>query len=183
MERPTWATVIGILLIIFGIFGIMSGAQKIAMPAMLEMQAEFAKAFEETTGPKITIEGESEGESSTIDMGGMFKALGEQFKMPDWFKAWSPVIGSISIFIAALFLLAGIFLLMLKPFAVKLTYIALGLSIAWALFQIVIFSFTGSIMMMAMSSGAVMSAVIDLVLLIVVLTGSKEAFELINKEA
>jgi len=68
MKRPTWATIAGVLAIIFGIFGVFGGAQEMAMPSMLEMQKEMmgnlskGKTPEGEPTPKISIEIEDDGE-------------------------------------------------------------------------------------------------------------------------
>jgi len=48
MKRPTWATIVGILGIVFGCFGILGGGQSVFMPKMMEMQKEMLEAFEKT---------------------------------------------------------------------------------------------------------------------------------------
>ena len=40
MNRPTWATVVGVLWIPFGAFGILGGGQEMVMPKLMKMQGE-----------------------------------------------------------------------------------------------------------------------------------------------
>jgi len=47
VKKPTWVTVIGVLGIIFGCFGILGGGQEIAMPKMMKMQKEMLTAMEQ----------------------------------------------------------------------------------------------------------------------------------------
>jgi len=181
MKRPTWATVIGIFALIFGIFGILGGAQDIAMPSMLEMQKNVMEGVVEAqreapveNGAEIGVE--KDAEESTPNMAKMMETMEDQFQMPDWYSDAAPVIGGVSILISAFYLLAGIFLLMTKEYAVKAIVIALGLSIAWAIVQSLIFMKTANFMLMAQMPMAIASIVIDIVFLIVVVIGSKEAF-------
>lgn len=182
MKRPTWATIVGVLAIIFGVFGVFGGAQEVAMPSILEMQKEMMTHFSEGKTPdgkdvpKMSWEIENNGENQKIDMSSMFEGIQEQFQVPEWYKSWAMVIGLISMGVAALYLLSGIFLLMTKQFAVKIFYIAIGVSISWAILQAVIYSQVGSGMLMTQIPGFIASVVIDIILLVVVLVGGKEAF-------
>lgn len=173
MKRPVWATVIGILTIIFGIFGILGGAQEIAMPSMLEMQKEMIQGMSET-GEEAGSDIESEG--SAPDLSKMVESIEEQFQIPDWYSDLAMLFGIVSMLVAAAYLIAGVFLLMVKPFAIKAMFVALGVSIVWAVVQSFIYMQTASMMLMAQIPTSIASIVIDIVFIIVVVVGSKEAF-------
>ncbi|WP_020405389.1 hypothetical protein [Hahella ganghwensis] len=181
MNKPTWVTVIGILMIIFGGLGILGAAQEIAMPVMMDMHKEMMTAFgqgEDGAGvPKISWEIEQDGEKQTLDMSQFYDAMQEQLQFPDWYKSWGMLMGLVSMAIGALYLLSGIFLLMTKSFAVNTIYLALGLSILWAIIQGVLFLGTDSGLLLAQVPAFLASIVIDIILLIVVLTGSKDVFK------
>ncbi|WP_444894701.1 hypothetical protein ACJJIW_11630 [Microbulbifer sp. JMSA004] len=182
MKRPTWATIIGVLAIIFGIFGVLGGAQEIAMPSILEMQKEMMAEFSKGKTPdgkdmpQLTLEIEEEGEPKRIEFSQMMESMQEQFKVPEWYESWSIVFGIVSMVVAGLYLISGIFLMMTKDFAIKLFYIAIAASVIWAIIQAVISSQSNSGFLMAQIPGSISSIVIDIILLIVVLVGSKEAF-------
>jgi len=185
VKRPTWATVVGVLAIIFGIFGVFGGAYDLLMPKMLEMQSEMLSTLSEgqtsdgTAAPEVKMELEVDGQKQQMDMTRMFEQMGdmhEHLQLPDWYKQWNTVFAFISMAIAGLYMLSGIFLLMTKRYAAKVFYIAIFLSIVWAVVQSVAYFRTGNTMLMAMMSGSAVSLVIDVVLGIVVLVGSKEAF-------
>jgi len=161
VKRPTWATVVGVLAIIFGIFGVFGGAYDLLMPKMLEMQSEMLSTLSEgqtsdgTAAPEVKMELEVDGQKQQMDMTRMFEQMGdmhEHLQLPDWYKQWNTVFAFISMAIAGLYMLSGIVV------------------------QSVAYFRTGNTMLMAMMSGSAVSLVIDVVLGIVVLVGSKEAF-------
>lgn len=182
MNRPTWATIVGILAIVFGGFGVLGGAQEMAMPSMLEMQKEMMTNFgQENTvngekAPNITLEVEKDGEKQSIEVSNVFKSMGKHFEFPDWYKSWAVAFGLVSMLLSALYFLSGIFLLMIKKYAINVFYGAIGASMLWAIMQSVIYYKTGSGMLMAQIPMFVASVIIDIVLLVVVLVGAKEAF-------
>ena len=182
MKRPTWATIVGILAIIFGGVGIFGGALEMAMPSMLEVQNEMIVSFSESITldskdtSKMSLEIEKDGEKQKVDMSKIFEDMHEQFQFPNWYISWAMVIGLISMAAAALYFLSGIFILMTKSYSIKMLYIAIGVSIFWALFKIIIYSQSGNFMLMAKTPNSVASLFIDIILIIVVLVGSKEAF-------
>lgn len=182
MKRPTWATVVGILAIIFGILGVSGGAQEMAMPVIFEMQKELMSSIIEKKSPdgqpipKISREIEEDREIKKIDIAHIFETIEKHLSFPDWYKAWATGIGLVSIIVAAIYLISGIFLLMTKPYAIKLFYITISISIGWAIIQAVIFSQSDNGILMAKIPRSVASVVFDVVLIIVALTGTKEAF-------
>ena len=66
MKRPTWATIVGVLGIIFGCFGIIGAGQEILMPNMLKLQkeifAQVEKSATEQQARKKNIGREWDGE-------------------------------------------------------------------------------------------------------------------------
>jgi len=182
MKRPTWATIVGVLAIIFGIIGVFGGAQEMAMPSMVEMQKQMMTSLSQgktpdgETAPKMTLEMEKDGNVERVEMSQLFEAMEDKFKIPDWYESWAIVFGIVSMIVAGLYLLAGIFLLMTKQSAIKVFYIAIALSVAWAVFEAAFFSRMGSAILMAKIPGSIASIVIDVILVFVVFIGSKEAF-------
>lgn len=182
MKRPTWATTIGILAIVFGVLGIFSGAQEMTMPLMLKMQKEMMhemglrKTSDGESVPKMTFEVEKEGDSTTVKIPDMFGVMDKFFSYPEWYTSWAIVIGGVSMLIAGIYLLSGIFLLMTKPVAINAFYLAVFLSVIWALVQTAIYISTGNTLLLTQIPGAVASIVIDIIFLVVVLNGNKEAY-------
>lgn len=173
MKRPTWATIIGVLAIIFGILGILGGAQDIAMPFTIEMQQKMAEGMAEV---QKDVPVEQQNADGTPNKSKVIDAMEEKFQFPDWYTQFSMVFGIIAMLVSAIYLMAGISLLMTKIYAIKAIVAALGLSVVWAVVQYFIFVQTANFMLMAQMPMAIASIVIDIVFLIVVLVGNKEAF-------
>ena len=166
MKKPSWVSIVGILLILFGVLDILGGAEKIMLPSMLEMQQHVMSEMSKNTAMIGPMK----------DLSGMMKSLEEQFQYPDWYKSWAVVLGLVSMLVAGLYLLSGIFLMMLKPFAIRVFYCAIALSIAWAVALITLYVKSDTGILQAQIPGALASIIIDIVLLIVVLVGEKDVF-------
>ena len=184
MKRPTWATIIGILGIIFGCFGILGGGQEIFLPKMLTMQkqmfSEIEKIAEEQQAKKNSEINSDEQQSKTPDPAfshEIFQPMKKMFDVPDWFGLWSVIAGFAKAIVSAIYLLASIWLLQTKPLAIKLFYWAAGSSIALSILKGFVFLSAFSFMGIAMMFGGVFGAFIDIILIIVVVTGNKEAFQ------
>lgn len=178
MKRPTWATVIGIITIVFGVFGILGGAQHMMMPTMLEMQQSMMREFKNIEIPAEGKTGENAEQfrKHQEQTQRIFETFEKHMEVPAWYKTWSVVIGIVSMLVAGVYLLSGVFLLMTKPYAIRIFYAAMGLSMTWGLARAIILMQSDTLMLMSMLPLAVAGIVIDLVLLIAVLAGDKEAF-------
>ena len=182
MKRPTWATVVGVLGIIFSCLGILGAGQEIIMPKIFKFQKEmfsdFEKIIQEETEKERTNQTDQEGEnksSSEIPMG-IFKSFSKMMDFPDWFGTWSIISGILKLLVSAFFLLASIHLLQMKTSSIKLFYWAAGSSIALGVLKGIVALSAVSFMAIAMMFGGVFGIVIDIVLIIIVATGNKEAF-------
>lgn len=182
MKRPTWATVVGVLGIIFGCFGILGSGQNILMPQMMEMQKEMMTAFQEE------IEKQAEREQERSEEGGnnenqaagfpikIFESMQKMWDMPEWFKTWSVVTGVIKLLISSSLLYVSICMLQLKQNSIKLFYYVTGTNIAFVLVSGLVALSVNSFMGVAMMTGGIFSIGIDIVLLIVVINANKESF-------
>lgn len=176
MKRPTWATIVGVLAILFGIAGVFGGADEMSAPAVVKLQHEVLEVLRkekpipeaETPAPQAGADEEDE-----IDMSVVFKVSTKSFTLPDWYKSWALVIGGLSMIVAMCYFSAGILLLMEKRYAVQVFHIAIALSIIWVVFQAIIYSRSGSPVLMAQIPSALASVVIDIMLVMVVFFGSK----------
>lgn len=185
MKRPTWATIVGILGIIFGCFGILGGGQEIFLPKILKMQNEVFTKIE-----KMAKEQQAQRDSEIInnEQDGknprpafsleIFEPMKKMFEVPDWFGLWSVLSGLAKAIVSAIYLLASIWLLQTKPLSVRLFYWAAGSSIALSILRGIIILSAFSFMGIAMMFGGAFGALIDIILIIVVVTGDKEAFQL-----
>lgn len=188
MERPTWATITGILAIVFGSFGIIGGAQEVVMPYMLDMQKEMLHSMNELVQQTQQKNAQSKIESEVsasqdFNPFAILHFLNEKMEIPDWFRTYAPVFGGISILISGFYLFSGIFLLMLKPLAPVLFQITLGVSILWGIISATIYGMSENALLIMSIPGSIAGIVIDIVLLVVLLIGNKDAFRQSTKPA
>ncbi len=201
MDKPTWATVVGIMMILIGGCGTINNVKKINAPKAIDMASEIMNNVppENTPDKNQDI---SENQDSTYQSTGreqdsvlqnrmeqdsmvtaMFeKYFGSMEKMmvfTDYYKKWIVRLGIIGTLIALLYFLAGILLTLGKPIALKLTYIALLTNLAFMIFQIIIMSMDkegGMLSKMSVNLGSYFTIFLDLVLLVIVFAVDKSFF-------
>lgn len=100
------------------------------------------------------------------------------FEVSDWFGLWSVLSGLAKAIVSAIYLLASIWLLQTKPLSVRLFYWAAGSSVALGFIKGMIILSAFSFMGKALMFGGAFGALIDIILINVVVTGDKEAFQL-----
>lgn len=176
MKRPIWATIAGVLAILFGIAGVFGGAHEMSAPAMAELQQEVLEVIREAkpaseTEPS-TPQTKADEEDET-DISVVFKISAESFALPDWYISWSLVIGAISMIVAMVYFSSGVLLLMEKSYAVQAFHISIMLSITWVILQSIVYIQSDSGVLLAQIPAALASVVIDVMLLLVVFFGRK----------
>ncbi len=164
MKRPTWATVIGIIGIILGLVGLLSSANTIVMPQILEFQKEMITEMQKNI---------EENEAPPEEAMNMFNKI---WNMPGWFKTWSVVAGIIGLIISGFYIFASIGLLQVKKSAIKMFYWVVGICIGFTFLKGVIAVSALSFIGISLMVGGLIGIVIDVILLIVVATGDKQAF-------
>lgn len=188
MKRPTWATVVGIIGVIIGVFGILGAGQTIVMPSLMEMQKDLmvtmqkniqeadrqrmvaaTRAGKNPTGPSIAAP-----MPPALDL---TKLLEKLWNFPPWFKTWSLISGIISAVISGFYLFSAIALLSVKKHAISCVYGALGTAAVWTIIRSLITVKAMGTMGYLMFSGSVMGIVVHMVLLIVVATSNKDAYQ------
>jgi len=104
--------------------------------------------------------------------------MDDVFNMSENTKMWTIRFGYIGMFLALIYFLGGLFLLIPKPFSIKLAYAALAVSVIFKLVQWQVLSAESGGIMQAMSGvGAIFSVVIDLILLAVIFSCEKHAYD------
>ena len=187
MKRPTWATVVGILGIVFSCLGFLGAGQEIMMPKILKFQKEMFSHIEKSIQkqsderqaemPDETRERMSSENRSNVDFPTeMFKFMGKMWEFPEWYGKWIVIFGVIKLFLCGLYLFASIRLLQIKPSAIRLFYLAAGLTIFLSLLKGIVSLSALSFIGFTMMFGVMFGVIIDIVLIIVVATGNKEAF-------
>lgn len=182
MKRPTWATVVGILGVIFGCLGILSAGSEMMMPKMMKFQKQMFSDIQKIIEEDIEKQSAKQSYQKDKHRGDaeiplkIFKAISQMWDFPEWYGTWSIIAGILKLLISALYLLASIRLLQIKLSAIKLFYWAAGSSVALGLLKAGVALSVASFMGIAMMFGGFFGIVIDIVLIIVVANGNKAAF-------
>jgi len=188
-KKPSWPKVVGILGIIFGAFGVIGGAQLIAMPNIMDFQkgmmSNMERSFAEHRSSRRDTEmfpypRDSEMSPDRRDTEaspeGLFTMFNAMWDTPEWFDTWCRVGGTLAVLISGFYIIAAIRLLQIKPGAVGLFYSAAGLAIVLVLVKVGVGVYLGSLMSMGVVMNGVIGGIADIVLFIVVASGSKEMF-------
>ncbi|HEV8337203.1 MAG TPA: hypothetical protein VGR67_12365 [Candidatus Polarisedimenticolia bacterium] len=163
--RRRWKTVIGVLGVIFGSFGVMSATQVALTPLMLEWQRKFIAT--------IQTQASQQGSGQTF---GAVAAMFEQFLAPApwWFTPWCIGLGLVSLAVSAFYLFSAIWLILHKPSAPRCFCVAMIASISTVIARIAGLMMARGMWGLMMGLGAVFGIVIDLVLLLIVLAHRSE---------
>jgi hypothetical protein len=155
MKRPGWATVVGVIGIIWGCLGLLGAALTMLMPILM---------------PKILIEAQKlvTAGQGPQQAGEFFKMMPRIWDMP-YLRNSCIIIGLVGVFVSGFFVLASIRLLQTRRSAIKLIYAALCIEIIVNILLLPngVFFRTISILF---------GVVIYVVLLLVVAAGDKQAF-------
>ena len=191
MKRPTWATVVGVLGIIFGCLGILGAGQEMMMPTIIKFQKNMFSQMEDFIQKEMEKEkfGPVDDESSSEIANSkrynnhelpfeMFKSFQKMMDFPKWYNTWCVISGFFKLIISGLLLFAAISMLQLKLFSINLFYWTTGSGIVLASLKGILAFFAAPFLGFIMMSAGLFGIVIDIVLFIVVITGDKEAFGL-----
>lgn len=192
MKRPTWVTIVGILMIFFGgCGGITSDLKQIKTEALVELQNEFVDELEGEFGEEYIDSSESNIlinmggldstliESDTLSSKNLAEAIKTLSKMSPTTVATIIRHGYIGLVISILYVLTGFILLFLrKQYVIKIAIGMLVLSLAFVIYQYLeiqnldlskLFSF-------GLQANIFFGAVIDIILLILILILDKSYF-------
>jgi hypothetical protein len=166
MERPGWISIVGILGIVLGCFGLMGAGQMAMLPNMVKMQKQMIADMQVQMKPEQRAQMEP------------FEHLMDGFwgELPPWYMSWAVTSGLILMAIKGFYIFAALSLLQLKRTAVRQFYWAAGLSIAAALVNAAVMVEAFSGLGVAMAMGSMIGVVLNLVLLAVVIGGDKAVF-------
>ena len=179
---PRWGSVVGILGIIFGALGLMGGTYELMMPAMFEMQEKMMDSMKniEKSEKKQRAEKppcpDDYNFSTNSDMSSPFDIMKEMWKVPPWYMKWAYVNGSLALILGAAYILASIFLLIVRVGAPIMFISVAALSMLRNAMAIGIGLSAGSFMAYWSVSSAVAGLLIDLVLIIIVMVSDKSAY-------
>ena len=189
MKTPTWATLTGILMIVFGGCSIVNDIKSITLPVMLEKQHGIMKEKMEearTHAREDSLENAKVADSLGVDEDGDVeetfeqkeKKIEEAMKLPEFSKIWIVRFGYIGLSSAALYILGGIFLLVRRNFSIKLAYGVLVFSILTSAAQAIVLTSGSSSGIIALTTGLgqLVGIAVDIILGAVIFASDKEAY-------
>jgi len=178
-RKPGWVTAVAIIGIVLSGFGTMGGIQEALSPFMFEQQKQ---QYDQLIKEFGTISDELERYEDPANQGminfmkWIVAAFEKIINMPDWYKTWMVISGLLSMAINGFYLFAAIWLLQLKPQAIRYLYIALPLSITLGIsrtyFAYAAFADTGLMFM----GGTMVAIVIEIILLLVIFKADKAPY-------
>jgi hypothetical protein len=187
MKTPTWATVTGILMIVFGGCSVMNDIKSITLPAVLEKQKGLVKekmeearahAKEDSLSRVASADSLSTDEDAEESFEEKEKKVEEAMKLPEFSKIWIVRFGYVGLFSAALYIVGGIFLLVKRGFSIKLAYSVLIVSIVTSGAQLAVLTSGSSSGIIALTTGLgqIVGIIIDIILMSVIFASDKEAY-------
>src|SRR6188508_2787615 len=148
MKTPTWAIVVGICLMLFGGCSVTKSIQKINSPDILAMQQKMmekmSKERTETSSDSLSNSSDSlfnsarKSDPNAEAFKNITEGMQDMFAMSEFTKTWTVRFGYIGIFVALIYILSGVFLLIRTAFSIKLVYIALITSIVFSIVESVV---------------------------------------------
>ena len=189
-KRPTWVTVVGIIGIILGCFGLLGAGQTILMPTIMEFQREMFAGFQKTFKEELSQAPAERGAAKPAEESAsakktwphdvqpkdVFAMFDRMLDMPPWFSTWAMAAGITGFVVYGFYLYASIMLLLMKRPAVRLFTIALSVAIAFSLVKTGVAFASQSFMVFSMLAGGLFGIAVNTVLLIVIATSDKQAF-------
>jgi len=173
MNRPTWATVISVLGIIFSLIGMLGAGQDMVMPMMMDFQEQMFSRIQEIQEKEFK---HKKSESGAEEFNRTKETMEKMLETPAWFKTFSVLFGLLKFLVCGFGLFAYICLLQVKPSSIKFVYWALGLAIGLTVFKGAISVASMSIIVMAMGIGSVFGLMVNIVLLIIVAVADKSEY-------
>jgi hypothetical protein len=114
----------------------------------------------------------------------VLRNIGDVFNMSEHTKKWMIRFGYIGIVVALIYAAGGLFLLIMKPFSINLAYIALGVSIIYALARaITLATDAGDLITLSSYVESGISIVIDIILILVIFSSDKYEYELLARNS
>ncbi|WP_456461301.1 hypothetical protein [Reichenbachiella sp.] len=180
MKTPTWAIVVGIFLMLFGGCSVTKSIQAINVSDILEIQSQMMEKMSQSSlGESTDSLAVSSSDKQLEAFRGMAAGMQEMFKMSEFTKIWTIRFGYLGILVAIAYVLSGIFLMLKKPFSIKLAYGALIFSIVFSAIQSIVLASdsTGGWISKSAGFGNSFGIILDLILLVVIVAMDKSAFE------
>jgi hypothetical protein len=186
MQRPTWGTVIGILMIAFGGCSVLNNIQAISLPSTLEAETirlkkeidkEASDTLREETSDTLTISNTEPIKKTKKEE--KFDIAKKALELSEETKIWIVRFGYIGILISIIYATAGVFLLSPRKISIKLVYAALIVSIAYSATKTIVLTSQGSasgVIALTMGATQLFGILIDVILLSIVFSSDQEAY-------
>lgn len=179
MKIPTWAIVIGICLMLFGGCSVSKNIQAINMPSLLEMQQNMITKMHgmDTVTSQDTL-ATAPGVGDAEAFKNIAEGMTEIFKVSEFAKTWTVRFGYIGLFVATLYILSGVFLLLKRSFSIQLVYIALVTSIVFSGIQSLVLASdpSGGLISKTAGFGNIFGIIVDIVLVVVIVAIDKTTY-------
>ena len=150
VPRQRWRTVLGVLGIVFGCFGLLTATQSLLLPMMLEMQRKMFESMSSQAGPG--------------QVPSMFTDLFQP--LPAWFTPWCLLVGVVGILVTGFYIFSAVWLLLRKRSAPRWFCSALVASMFLEIVRAVALAIAAGKWGLFMGMGAIFGVVVDLVLLL-----------------
>ena len=151
---------------------------------MDEISKEMEEAVKEesesrTEADSLSAEEIEEAAKDSARLEKITESMGEWLTFSDYYKKWVVRLGIIGLIVSIIFAVAGVLLIIGKPISIKIAYLAIGLSIAQIIFQIIIMSMDEESGMIASFTniGAYFMLFLDIILLVIILASDKSFFD------
>lgn len=165
MERPTWVTIVGVIGIVLGIFGLLAAVQWLSMPWVMQ--------FQQAMISDMTSQTAGSGANPPDQFFELFRSLTD---LPQWYTAWSVVAALMSFVVIGYYIFAAIQLLQVNPKAIRAFYIAacvwIGVSALKALVAFGVSFLLGVFTIVGVATGVVL----NIVLMYLIHTSDKSCF-------
>ena len=178
-NKPGWVTAVAIIAIILSGFGAIGGLQEAMSPMLFEQQRqqyeEMISEFEDMI--KQAAEYDDPANKKFIEYMRIFIDVFEKIlNMPEWYKSWMVISGFLQLLVNGFYLFSAIWLLQLKPPAIRMMLIALPASIILGLIRIYIAQSAFGAIGIWVMSGTIVAVAIEVALLLVILKADKGPF-------
>jgi len=174
MERPGWVIVVGVIGMIIGFFSILGAGKSIVMPTVIEFQKKVLTRVEEVY-EKAEVEKDLKAKEE-LPPKEILEIGADLLNLPAWFYKWSIIFGLIGVPVSAFYLFSSIWLFLMKKLAVRLFYVAIGLSICLAFSRTIVAIASKSFIGFFFLAGSSFWLAVNIVLLLVVILSDKKAF-------
>ena len=195
MQKPGWATVIGVIMLLIGGCGGLDNFGDTKAEEMMQKQEAILDELE----ADISVEKDSLEQAEVLDSNDqkIIKILGDTIvkdsndnvsvketirnitRMSDYRLEWIKKFGYIGLFISLLFIVAGIMFLTQRKYTIQVAILVLAISLVVGIFQFIIYrSDTGTSEMMSKVANVeiYVSIFIDIVLLITIMVLDKSYY-------